>query len=164
MPIPDAFDLWLLQYGSIALFILLFLGVLVLPLPQNALVLLAGVFIAQGKLMILPAFLAIFVAVILALTLTYWIGRTAGSFLLEKYGFYLGVTLARLQRVHRWYERAGKWTLFFGYYLPIVRRLMGYAAGMGQLSFQQFALFAYTGAFFWTLLLLAIGYGIGHQL
>ncbi|SRR5579883_319495 len=164
MPISTAFDVWLLQYGSIALFVLLFLGVIILPIPQNALIMLAGALAAQGKLLILPAFIAIYLAVTLALTVTYFIGRTVGVFLLENYGRYLGITLIRMEKVNKWYNRVGKWTLFVGYYLPIVRRLMGYAAGMGQLSFRQFVLYAYTGALVWAILFLAIGYAIGHQL
>ena len=43
------FSLWLMQYGSIALFAFIILGFLILPVPQNGLLIFAGILISQGK-------------------------------------------------------------------------------------------------------------------
>jgi membrane protein DedA with SNARE-associated domain len=65
--------------------------------------------------------------------------------------------------VHSWFERRGRWTLLIGYFIPGVRHLTGYVAGASELSFSNFALFAYTGAFCWALIFITLGYMLGEQ-
>src|SRR5207253_10228997 len=62
-----------------------------------------------------------------------------------------------------WFERRGRWTLLVGYFIPGVRHLTGYVAGASELSFPNFALFAYTGAFCWATIFITLGYVLGEQ-
>jgi undecaprenyl-diphosphatase len=50
-----------------------------------------------------------------------------------------------------------------GYFIPGVRHLTGYVAGASELSFSNFALFAYTGAFCWAATFITLGYFLGEQ-
>lgn len=162
--LPEAFAVWLTQYGSFALFALIGLGFLVLPVPQNLTVIFAGILIFHGKLSFLSAFFAAYSGTVIAISLTYIIGKFAGVFLLKKFGRYIGLTASRMQKVDKWYERVGKWTLLIGYYFPVVRRLLGYAAGMANLKWNEFILITLAGAFIWVVSLLSIGYLIGLNL
>lgn len=155
--------IWLLEYGSIALFVLLMLGIFALPVPDETLMVVAGILMAHGKLAILPTVIAAFLGTCCGITISYFIGRTAGIFLIRKYGHWIRLTEAKMQRVHNWFEKVGRWALFIGYFIPGVRHLTGYAAGISALEYRIFALFSYSGALIWCVLFLSIGYFLGNK-
>lgn len=153
----------LLQYGSISLFFLLALGIIALPVPEETLMVLAGVLMSKGKLHIGETVIAACAGSISGITVSYLMGRLAGKYVFTQYGPYFGLTAERLELVHNWFERFGKWTLFFGYFVPGVRHFTGVTAGMAKLEFPVFALFAYTGAVMWASVFLSLGYFVGDH-
>lgn len=161
--IPDIeiLTLWLNQYGSIALFFLLALGIIALPVPDETLMVIAGIFMKKGDLNIHSTLIAAYLGSMVGITLSYVIGMTAGFYLLHKYGGWFGVTDERLQKAHQWFEKYGKWTLTFGYFIPGIRHFTGVSAGVAKLEYHYFALFAYTGALLWVTTFLSIGYFFG---
>lgn len=155
------FVTWLLEYGSILLFLLLALGIAGLPIPDETLLMLSGWLISQGKLALFPTVAAAILGGMFGITMSYFLGnRLSHLFIEKKWGKALGLTESRRQRVHRWFERYGKWTLIFGFYIPIFRHLTGFVAGSVDEKFSQFAYFAYTGALIWASLFLIIGYNL----
>jgi membrane protein DedA with SNARE-associated domain len=144
----------LTQYGSILLFFLLLLGIVGLPIPDETLMILAGVLMSQGDLPIASTLIAAYAGSLCGITLSYILGKTAGAYLLHKYQTWIGITEEHLELVRRY----GKWALFFGYFIPGVRHISGLSFGIAEGSYKQFALFAYSGAFLWTSLCLSIGY------
>ena len=154
---------WLLQYKSVALFVLLALGIVGLPIPDETLLTFAGALVAKGHLNGYSVIFSAYMGSILGVSLSYLIGRTAGSYLVKKYGYRFGLTKERIDKVHLWFEKIGKWTLFVGYFIPGVRHLTGYVAGTTELCFFQFGLFAYLGALLWSSLFLALGYFSGQH-
>lgn len=157
----DTFAHWLLEYGSIALFFLLALGIVALPIPDETLMVISGVLIHQGHLYAIPTLIAAYAGSMCGITLSYVLGRTAGHFIITRYGKWIGITAQNLQKAHDWYEYLGKWTLTFGYFIPGVRHVTGIFAGTTELEYSKFALFAYTGAFIWATIFLSIGYFFG---
>lgn len=156
--VTSAILLELLQYGYLALFVLLAMGIVGLPIPDETLLALSGVLVAKGKLMLVPTLLVAYCGGMCGISLSYVIGRTAGYYLIKKYGRWIGITEPRLQYAHNWFERFGKWTLFIGYFVPGVRHLTGYAAGATKLDYKYFAIFAYSGAVCWASLFFTLGY------
>lgn len=149
---------WLLHYGSIILFFLLALGIVGLPIPDETLLFTAGWLICKGKLGLISTFIAAFAGSIFGITISYVLGLATGPWLIKKYGKKLRITEERIQKVHYWYERIGKWTLVIGYFVPVLRHLSGYVAGSTKLKYKQFMLFAYTGALIWVITFLSLGY------
>lgn len=161
LPEQSTLFLWLEHYGSLVLFILLALGIIALPVPEETLMIVGGILMRQGVLNITATPLAAFGGSITGITISYLLGRTAGHYLVHHYGNYIGLTEKRLERIHIWFEKLGKWTLFIGYFIPGVRHFTGFFAGMTELHYKQFALFAYSGAIFWVSTFLGIGYFFG---
>lgn len=157
----DSFVSWLLEYGSLALFFLLALGIVALPIPDETLMVISGVLIHQGNMSPIPTLIAAYLGTICGITLSYLIGRTAGHFVIKRYGKWIGINDQNLKKAHDWYEYLGKWTLTFGYFVPGVRHVTGIIAGMTELEYPKFALFAYTGAILWATTFLSIGYYFG---
>ncbi len=161
--LPQALTVWITQYGSFALFILLALGIFAVPIPDETLMVFAGFLVAHGKLEPIPTFIAAFAGACCGITISYIIGRTAGTFLIKRYGHWVRITEAKMQRVHDWFARIGRWALLIGYFIPGVRHLTGYAAGITVLEYKKFALFSYSGACIWSISFLSLGYFLGNK-
>lgn len=154
---------WLLQYGNYALFVLLAIGIVGVPIPDETLMVIAGFFIAQGKLPLIETSIAAYAGSVCGISLSYILGRTVGHYLIQKYGPRIGISHQKMQKVHYWFERWGQWSLPVGYFVPGVRHLTGYIAGTTELRYYRFALFAYVGAAIWITTFLSLGYYFGGQ-
>jgi membrane protein DedA with SNARE-associated domain len=150
------------QYGYPGLFVLLMLGIVGLPLPDETLLTAAGFFVRQGELHVVATFVACLLGSVSGITLSFIIGRTLGYRAMHRWGPYLHITEERLAKFHRWYEKRGRWTLMLGYYLPGVRHVAAIAAGASELTWHSFALFAYSGAAVWVATFLTLGYLLGR--
>ncbi len=157
----DTMSFWLVNYGSITLFVLLALGIIALPVPEETLLTITGVLIYKGLLSIPITVVAALAGSMCGITVSYLIGKNIGSHILHKYGQKIGITEKRLQEAHQWFEKYGKWSLFVGYFIPGVRHFTGLSAGATELEYKHFALFAYTGALLWVCTFLSIGYFFG---
>ncbi len=153
----------LIQYGSFALFLLLAMGIIALPVPEETLMVLTGILIQLGHVKVPQIILAAYFGSLCGITVSYLLGRSAGHALLNKAVNWMGGDYTHyLEKSKSWFARFGKWALFIGYFIPGFRHFMGVFAGMSTLQFSEFALFAYTGAFFWVSFYLSMGYFFGH--
>jgi membrane protein DedA with SNARE-associated domain len=145
------------------LFALLALGVVGLPVPDETLLVVAGVLIGQGRLHPVTAAAAALGGAMTGITASYGLGRFAGLPLLLRYGSRLHLNTAVVTRVGAWFDRAGKWLLTGGYFLPGVRHFTALVAGASKLSVGTFMVFAYAGAALWVSCFLTIGYVVGDR-
>ena len=67
-----------------------------------------------------------------------------------------------LQRTHDFYEKYGGKTIFLARFVPIVRTLAPFVAGVGSMTYSHFALYNITGAASWVLAFLLAGYFFGQ--
>lgn len=157
----NTLEIWLLQYGSIALFLLLAIGIIALPVPEETLMIIAGALIAHGKLHSIHAFFAAWFGSMCGISCSYMIGRLAGQYVLKHLDKFFWINQRHIDKAHAWFEHYGKWSLLVGYFIPGVRHFTGVSAGATNLAYREFALFAYTGAFFWVSTFLTVGYYFG---
>lgn len=163
LPTQETLNLWLAHYGGFALFGLLALEIIALPIPGEPLMVLTGVLIFQGELSILPTLTAGYAGAMVGISVSYLLGRTTGANLIHKYGSRFGLTESKMQKAHDWFARFGTWTLFVGYFIPGLRHFTGLCAGISTLEYRNFAIFAYAGAIIWVTTFLAIGYFFGDH-
>jgi len=154
---------WITQYGYLAIFSLLVLGIVGLPVPDETLLTFTGYLVFQGHLSLPLALLTGFSGSACGITLSYILGRTFGLTLIHRYGKYVRITEHHVEQAHAWFRRAGHWSLTFGYFIPGVRHFTAYAAGMSELEYPPFALFAYGGAALWASTFIGLGYLLGEQ-
>ena len=154
---------WITQYGYTAIFFLLILGIVGLPVPDETLLTFTGYLIYRGNFSLPWAFASAALGSACGMTISYTLGRVFGMAVLHRYGKYLHITPARLARAHAWFERIGHWALTIGYFIPGVRHLTAYAAGMSELEPHHFALFAYSGTVLWVTTFLSLGYFLGER-
>jgi membrane protein DedA with SNARE-associated domain len=154
---------WVSQYGYAGIFVLLTLGIVALSVPDETLLAFSGFMVYSGRLDPLPTFCAALLGSLCGISLSYGLGRSFGFYLVRRYGRAVRLTPELLERVNRWFDRLGKWSLTFGYYFPGIRHLTAYVAGTARLRFSHFALYAYSGALVWVTTYLALGYFLGRR-
>ncbi len=159
----DLITEWISQYGYFGLFGLLMLGIVGLPVPDETLLTFSGYLIFKGRLIFPLTFLAAILGSSCGISLSYWLGRSLGLYLVHRYGKYAFITPERLEAAHGWFLRRGKWSLPIGYFVPGVRHLTAYVAGASRLEPRTFALFAYSGAIVWSTTFILLGYFLGEQ-
>jgi len=154
---------WITQYGYLAIFFLLVFGIIGLPIPDETLLTFTGYLVYRGNLSLPLAFATAVAGSASGITISYALGRSFGLAVLHRYGKYLHLTPERLARAHAWFERIGHWALTVGYFIPGVRHLTAYAAGISEVAPHQFALFAYSGSILWVSTFLSLGYFLGER-
>jgi membrane protein DedA with SNARE-associated domain len=154
---------WITQYGYFAIFLLLMCGIVGLPVPDETLLTFTGFLVYKGNFSLPLAFLAAAAGSLCGITVSYTLGRTFGMKLIHRYGRYIHITEEHVEKAHAWFGRVGHWGLTFGYFIPGVRHLTAYAAGMSAVEPPQFALFAYTGGCLWVAAFLGLGYLLGDR-
>jgi membrane protein DedA with SNARE-associated domain len=147
----------------LAIFCLLMFGIVGLPVPDETLLTFSGYLIYKGTFSAPLAFATALTGSACGISLSFFLGRTFGLGLIHRYGRYIHVTEEHVNKAHEWFRRRGHWGLTFGYFVPGVRHLTAYAAGMSELEPRQFALFAYTGAVLWVSAFLGLGYFLGER-
>jgi membrane protein DedA with SNARE-associated domain len=150
-------------YGPGFLFVLLMLGVVGLPIPDETLLVFCGYQISQGRMSPITTWLFALVGSWCGISLSYTIGRTLGLGVVHRFGKYLHITEERLNRVHGWFDRIGHWALFAGYYIAGLRHFTAIVAGISKLRFPTFAAYAWSGGLLWVTTFLTLGYFIGDK-
>lgn len=151
------------QYGYIGIFCALMFGIAGLPIPDETILTFSGYLVSTGHLNLYVTLAVAWAGSICGITLSYIIGRSGGLFLVHKYGRYVHITPKHLERAHEWFERVGRWGLFFGYFMPGIRHFTAVIAGTSELDVPSFALFAYSGALVWVTTFISLGYFLGEQ-
>jgi membrane protein DedA with SNARE-associated domain len=153
---------WLIQHwGYIAIFGVVILGNMGLPIPEETILILAGYLVWEGQLR-LPIVLAIgFVSAVLGDNLGYWFGRELGRRAIERYGHWVFVTPARVDATQQVVARYGPMAVFVGRFVPGLRFLIGPVAGITGLRPLPFIVANVLGAVLYVPAAVGVGYAIG---
>src|SRR5215467_8988674 len=154
----ESIPFWLAHYGYAGLSVLLMLGIVGLPIPDETLLAFAGHLIAKGKLALIPTIGTAFLGSVCGISISYVLGRWASHYFVEKSHRILRIDVQQLEKIRNWFAHRGRLLLFFGYFVPGVRHFTAFVAGSSTLHMGIFALFAYTGAFFWSVSFIILGY------
>ena len=93
--------------------------------------------------------------------LGWWIGMRGGRPLLERYGRYVHVSHAKLDRAERWFDRFGDWAVPIGLATPLVRSFVAIPAGIVRIPFRRFVVLATLGSAIFCFGLTAAGWALG---
>ncbi|MCQ4406812.1 MAG: DedA family protein [Sulfolobaceae archaeon] len=145
------------------LFLLMTLEGLGGPIPSEALMPLVGVWAYEGKIDLL---LGVLVGTFGSLTgslIAYFLGYYLGYEALKKYGKWVGISEREIQAVHGWFSRWGALAVFAFRFVPVVRALISYPAGVGRMNLILFIILTFVGHTIWDLALAQLGYVYGNQ-
>jgi membrane protein DedA with SNARE-associated domain len=154
---------WITRHEYGAIFVLLMLGIVGLPVPDETLLVFAGYLSFKGTLRLEPALATAFLGSACGISLSYALGRFVGLPALIKFGPLLHLRPEHLARMHRWVERWGKHSLLLAYFIPGYRHLAALVMGASLLEPMVFARFAYAGALIWSASFIGLGYVAGEE-
>ncbi|WP_274364723.1 DedA family protein [Paenibacillus thermotolerans] len=153
----------IVHYGYFGIFGALVLGIVGLPMPDEILMTFAGYLISEGKLRYVPTVLVSTAGSFAGMSVSYWIGRAFGYPLLDKYGSKIHITKERMDRTQRWFGRFGKFAVTVGYFIPGVRHLTAYSAGISKWPYPSFCMYAAPGAMVWSAAFITLGTYLGEH-
>ncbi|MBD2871165.1 DedA family protein [Paenibacillus arenilitoris] len=150
------------QVGYFALFLVLCLGLIGLPIPNEAVVMTGGALSASGVLKPVPAFVMTCLGICSAMTFGYSIGRFAGSKLSNWFRSQKNIAKF-VSKSEQLSERYGGYAISMSLCLPFLRHATPYVMGLNRMPFRRFILFAYPSAFVWTLIYFIVGSFVGDR-
>jgi membrane-associated protein len=150
------------DFGYFALFLVLCLGLIGLPIPNEAVVMTGGALAESGVLSPIPAFIMTCLGICSAMTFGYSIGRFAGSKLSNWFSQKKNISKF-VVKSEQLSEKYGGYAISLSLCLPFLRHVTPYVMGMNRMPYKRFAIFAYPSAFVWTLLYFIIGTFVGDQ-
>lgn len=145
------------------LFAIIFIetGVVVLPfLPGDSLLFICGALAASGALSLIWVMLLLMVAAILGDALNFWLGSRFGHRIVAHH--WRWPKPKHLQATHEFFERHGGKTIFIARFVPIIRTLAPFVAGMGDMGYARFAAWNISGAIVWVGVVTLAGYWFGN--
>ena len=152
---------YITNYGYLGLYIIFGMSILGLPVPVEFLLTFVGFLSFTGELHPMLAVIAATTGSMTGITIAYFLGK----FFEHKVHSYLRkhAGSARLEKVLNWYQGHGGKLVTIGYFIPGVRHLSGYVAGLSNMSYRKFAISAYFGAALWTSSFIILGRLLGSK-
>jgi membrane-associated protein len=147
----------------VILFAVIYLQIGVLPfffLPSNPFLFVCGAAWAAAGLNIWLLLPALMIAAFLGNLTGYWLGGTVGQkFFVEYLKWPNQTTLAK---THTFFEKHGEKSFLISLFLPVIRTLAPFLAGVTKMNFAKFARSISLGAVIWVLVCALAGYFFGN--
>jgi membrane protein DedA with SNARE-associated domain len=150
-------------FGALGVALLMTLENLFPPIPSEFILPFAGFLVGRGELGFLPALVASTAGSLSGALILYALGRWGGRNLILRYGRFLRVKEADLDRAEGWFDKYDQWVVLFGRMVPGVRSVVSIPAGMLRTPFLQFVLLTTAGSAAWNALLLGAGWYLGEN-
>lgn len=129
-------------------------------LPGDSLLFAAGAFAARGSLNFPLLLVLLTIAGIIGDSVNYAIGKFFGAYIINRFQGRL-IKREHLERTHDFFERYGGKTIIIARFVPIVRTLAPFVAGIGAMSYPKFFLYNVVGAILWVVICVGAGYLFG---
>jgi membrane-associated protein len=149
-------------YPGLALVIFLETGAMVFFLPGDSLLVVAGLYAAQGSLHIGALNALLIPMAILGDACSYAIGVRAGPLLFNRPRS-RWFNPAHLRSAHGFYERHGGKAIVLARFAPILRTFVPVVAGVGSMGYRRFAAYNALGGIGWVASMTLTGYFLGMQ-
>jgi len=152
------------HWGYVAIFVVVVLGNVGLPLPEETILALAGYLVWRGDLRLSAVVVVGVVSAVLGDNLGYWLGRRYGRAALPRYARWVLGHPERLGTMEAFVARHGPFAVFAARFIPGVRFMAGPLAGGLGLRFLPFLAANVSGALVYVPVAVAAGYAIGYGL
>jgi membrane protein DedA with SNARE-associated domain len=134
------------------------------PLPSELILPVAGFAASQGTLnliaVILWATLGSVVGALALYVIGVWLGRDRVHKILVKVPL---VSVEDVNKTEAWFNKHGKWTVFFGRMVPIFRSLISIPAGVTRMPLWYFIPLTAAGSLIWNTIFILAGYYLGEN-
>lgn len=139
-------------------------GVVVFPfLPGDSLLFACGAFAAAQNESVLLFLVVIALAAVVGNTVNWFVGLKFGQILLRhRAGRKPLIRPEDLEKAEKFFDRWGGWAVTLGRFLPIIRTLTPFVAGVSEMSFGKFSFYNALGGIAWTVIFVLAGFFFGN--
>ncbi|MBO1418609.1 DedA family protein [Streptomyces sp. FH025] len=152
------------HYGYLAVALLVLLDNCGIPVPGQTILVLASVYAGSGHLDFAAVLLIATGAAALGNGLGYLIGHTGGRAFVHRWGRYVLLTEARIERADDFFARHGGQVVTVARFVDGLRQYNGIIAGTVGMPPRPFLLFNLLGAVLWTGVWSTVGYVAGENI
>lgn len=159
-------DVWAVSYGIwmyAILFAVIFAetGLVITPfLPGDSLLFAVGAIAARGVLSLPVILIGLSIAAIIGDALNYAIGRFFGDAVIRR--FPRIVKPQYIEKTHEFYEKYGTKTIVLARFVPIIRTIAPFVAGIAKMRYRDFGMYNIIGGIFWIVSMTIAGYAFGN--
>ncbi len=152
--------LHILGYPAVFLFVMIESSGI--PFPGETMLLLAAFYSAIDQQLHLPIIIvcAAFGA-IMGDNIGYYIGKTGGKAVVNRYGRYVFLKPEHLARAEQFFARHGDKTVFLGRFVAVLRAWAAFLAGVNQMHWRTFFIYNAAGGIVWATIYGLLGYYAG---
>lgn len=137
------------------------------PIPSEVVLGLAGFVAARGDAsaygMIAAATVGSLVGAWVLYGISAWIGPVRMRALVVRYGGWIRMTEADLDRAEGWFDSKARLAVLICRCIPLIRSLISIPAGFRRMPIGQFTLYTVIGSLVWNSALVGAGYALGDR-
>ncbi len=138
------------SYGYYAVFALVALESLGIPLPGETALIAAALYAGTTHHLNVAVLAAVASsAAVIGDNAGFWIGKTGGQRLAERYGHYVRLDRAKLKVGRYLFARHGVKVVFFGRFVAVLRTYAAFLAGLSHMRWSRFLLANAAGGLLW---------------
>jgi len=161
---PAGMALWLSSWGYGGIFICVFIGNLGIPIPEELVLLVAGVLVGRKALDLGTLYVVAILSAVTGDTCGFLVGRTGGQQLFEWLATRFPFIRRRYQYLQSFFRAHGNRAVFLARFLMGARFMAGPMAGAAGMRFWNFLGWNLLGACVWCSVIITLGYFVGNQL
>ena len=151
------------HFPYIGIFLLLILGGVGLPFPEDATLILTGFLVAQNVIKPVQAFLAVYSGLLISDFFLYWVGKKYGRMLVLHKRFQKIISPDQLSRLEEKFKRRGVWVVLIGRHFLGLRAQIFLVAGVMRMSAIKFLLADGATSLLTIALMSGMGYAGGNS-
>jgi membrane protein DedA with SNARE-associated domain len=152
---------FLIHAGYAAIILLGFLEACCVPIPSEVTFGFGGVLAYQGHLSLAVVIILGTLAEVAGSYVSYTVGRISERPLIEKFGRYLLISRADIDRAERFLAGRGAWAIPLGRTLPFVRSFTSVVAGLTGVPALRFGILSLIGTTVYATIIASAGYAVG---
>ena len=155
----------LTTYGYAAVFVLVALESLGIPLPGETILIAAGTYAGSThRLSVWAIFAVAAAAAIVGDNTGFWIGDKGGYRLVRRYGHYVRVDEAKMKIGRYIFERHGGKVVFLGRFVSVLRTYAAFLAGTNKMRWRKFLGYNVAGGIVWAAVYTFGSYALGNAI
>lgn len=152
----------LVTYSYAAVFVLVAIESLGVPLPGETILIAAAVYAGSTHdLSVWAIFAVASVAAVVGDNIGFWIGDKGGYRLVRRYGHVVRLDEPKLKVGRYVFDRYGGKVVFFGRFVSVLRTYAAFLAGTNRMRWRRFLFFNAAGGIVWAALYTFVPYAVG---
>jgi membrane protein DedA with SNARE-associated domain len=152
------------HFPYFGIFLLLILGGIGLPFPEDATLILSGFLVAHGAITPLPTFLTVYTGLLASDFFLYLVGKKYGRMVVEHKRFQKIISPDRLSKLEEKFKKGDVWVILIGRHFLGLRAQIFLVAGVLRMSTIKFLMADATTALLTIALMGGIGYVGGNSI